>query len=70
MALVRPYALAFEAIAHERRGRRGLKTRHRSRGVIRAGFSALFPLTPSRGLPMRSRRFERHPQPRAACEGK
>src|SRR6266404_2780481 len=40
--------------------RRGLKTRHRSRGVIRAGSSALFPLTPSRGSPTRLRRFQRH----------
>lgn len=40
--------------------RRGLKTRHRSRGVIRAGSSALFPLTPSRGSPTRLRRLQRH----------
>lgn len=41
-----PMRMAFEAIARDRRGRRGLKTRHRTRGVIRAGLPALYPHTP------------------------
>jgi len=38
--------LAFEGHANERRWRRGLETRCRARGVIRADHSALFPRTP------------------------
>ena len=46
--------------------RRGLITRHRSRGVIRAGFPFLYPRTPnnesrsSGGEPAYTRRCQRH----------
>jgi hypothetical protein len=53
--------------------RRGLTTRHRSRGVIRAGLPALCPRTPNRksrsfgGKPAYTRRCQRHGHHAAVC---